>query len=126
MFTSGTDPTPTPREAIGSMEWNNGFSREVREALCEILRSMPKKDQDPPPHDEISWIHPCTHASTAKCGFIYYCIIDDINKLADIISMIKLCCSAYHQEDFSQCMRFPTMWYVRPAKPQISMRIWAV
>ena len=23
----------------------------------------------------------------------------------------------------SQCMRFPTMWYVRPAKPQISLRI---
>ena len=26
----------------------------------------------------------------------------------------------------SQCMRFPTMWYVRPAKPQISLRISAV
>ena len=26
----------------------------------------------------------------------------------------------------SQCMRFPTMWYVRPAKPQISLRICAV
>ena len=26
----------------------------------------------------------------------------------------------YH---LSQCMRFPTMWYVRPAKPQISLRI---
>ena len=26
----------------------------------------------------------------------------------------------------SQCMRFPTMWYVRPAKPQISLRIRAV
>ena len=25
-----------------------------------------------------------------------------------------------------QCMRFPTMWYVRPAKPQISLRIRAV
>ena len=23
----------------------------------------------------------------------------------------------------SQCMRLPTMWYVRPAKPQISLRI---
>ena len=28
--------------------------------------------------------------------------------------------------DLSQCMRFPTMWYVRPAKPQISLRICAV
>ena len=26
----------------------------------------------------------------------------------------------------SQCMRFPTIWYVRPAKPQISLRICAV
>ena len=28
--------------------------------------------------------------------------------------------------DLSQCMRFPTMWYARPAKPQISLRIRAV
>ena len=28
--------------------------------------------------------------------------------------------------NMSQCMRFPTMWYVRPAKPQISLRIRAV
>ena len=26
----------------------------------------------------------------------------------------------------SQCMRLPTMWYVRPAKPQFSLRIHAV
>ena len=30
------------------------------------------------------------------------------------------------QKQMSQCMRFPTMWYVRPAKPQISLRIRAV
>ena len=29
-------------------------------------------------------------------------------------------------QKMSQCMRFPTMWYVRPAKPQISLRICAV
>ena len=29
-------------------------------------------------------------------------------------------------KNLSQCMRFPTMWYVRPAKPQISLRIGAV
>ena len=28
--------------------------------------------------------------------------------------------------NLSQCMRFPTMWYVPPAKPQISLRIRAV
>ena len=30
------------------------------------------------------------------------------------------------KDKMSQCMRFPTMWYVRPAKPQISLRIRAV
>ena len=29
-------------------------------------------------------------------------------------------------EHMSQCMRFPTMWFMRPAKPQISLRIRAV
>ena len=28
--------------------------------------------------------------------------------------------------NMSHDMRFPTMWYVRPAKPQISLRIHAV
>ena len=32
----------------------------------------------------------------------------------------------YFEIYMSQCMRFPTMWYVRPAKPQISLRIRAV
>ena len=31
-----------------------------------------------------------------------------------------------HLFDLSQCMRFPTIRYVRPAKPQISLRIHAV
>ena len=30
------------------------------------------------------------------------------------------------QNNMSQCMRFPTIWYVRPAKPQTSLRIRAV
>ena len=25
--------------------------------------------------------------------------------------------------NMGQCMRFPTMWYVRPARPQISLRM---
>ena len=32
----------------------------------------------------------------------------------------------YIAYQMSQCMRFPTIWYVRPAKPQISLRIRAV
>ena len=31
-----------------------------------------------------------------------------------------------HCKHMSQCMRFPTMWLVRPVKPQISLRIRAV
>ena len=41
------------------------------------------------------------------------------------------CCGCINHLDdkvlhMSPGMRFPTMWYVRPAKPQISMRIRAV
>ena len=33
---------------------------------------------------------------------------------------------ADEKNNMSQCMRFPTLWYVRPTKPQISLRIRAV
>ena len=36
--------------------------------------------------------------------------------LTDITSCLNV-------RDLSQCMRIPTIWYVRPAKPQISLRI---
>ena len=49
----------------------------------------------------ITWAHVLTLRQYLYCGFI------QIPKL-------------------SQCMRFPTMWYVRPAKPQISLRIHTV
>ena len=39
--------------------------------------------------------------------------------LTDITSCLNV-------RDLSQCMRFPTIWYLRPAKPQISLRIRAV
>ena len=40
------------------------------------------------------------------------------------IQALKLC--SYHIYQKSQYMKFPTMWYVRPAKPQISLHIGAV
>ena len=40
-------------------------------------------------------------------------------------SAINALCHAFIIH-MSKCMRFPTMWYVQPAKPQISLRIWAV
>ena len=36
------------------------------------------------------------------------------------------CNICLYESNLSQCMRFPTMWYVRPSKPQISLRIRAV
>ena len=36
------------------------------------------------------------------------------------------CKQCRHICDMSHGMEFPTMWYVRPAKPQISLRIRAV
>ena len=32
----------------------------------------------------------------------------------------------HNKKNLSRGMRFPTMWYVRPTKPQISLRIRAV
>ena len=51
-----------------------------------------------------------------------------------IVSIPDLCTLTYfaHNQqrwkytNMSKCMRFPTMWNVRPAKPQISLRIRAV
>ena len=40
----------------------------------------------------------------------------------EISSKLYSACIYY----LSQCMRFPTMWHVRPSKPQISLRISAV
>ena len=41
-----------------------------------------------------------------------------------VLSQIE--CVGQGQNKMSQCMRFSTIWYVRPAKPQISLRIRAV
>ena len=42
----------------------------------------------------------------------------------NILKLMKL--PSKLKEHMSQCMRFPTMWNVRPAKPQISLHIRAV
>ena len=43
-------------------------------------------------------------------------------------TLVKIthCWKSYVAAHMSRDMRFPTMWYVRPAKPQISLRIRAV
>ena len=41
---------------------------------------------------------------------------------ADSLKMVMLTATSYLSRD----MRFPTMWYVRPAKTQTSLRIRAV
>ena len=42
-----------------------------------------------------------------------------VHRLAAFITWAK-------EGEMSRDIRFPTMWYVRPAKPQISLRIRAV
>ena len=51
-------------------------------------------------------------------NYHYYIII----AIGDMFSS----CMHGNEKKLSQCMRFPTMWYVRPAKPQISLSIRAV
>ena len=53
---------------------------------------------------------------------------------SDNLKPVALCHSMKGAQEFilktkhnmSRDIRFPTMWYVRPAKPQISLRIRAV
>ena len=42
-------------------------------------------------------------------------------------TLLEITCNSSYLIDFrlSRDMRFPTMWYVQPAKPQISLRIYA-
>ena len=42
------------------------------------------------------------------------------------LDILYYSCSIYTHAYMSRDMRFPTMWYVRPSKPQISLRIRAV
>ena len=55
----------------------------------------------------MGYLFPCSPETKLCCFF----------PPTEMISYV-LCVS-----DMSQCIRFPTMWYVRPAKPQISLRI---
>ena len=57
------------------------------------------------------------------------------NEMFDVMSKNAYMCdtkfkvrgiNSVGNEILSQCMRFPTIWYVRPAKPQTSLRIRAV
>ena len=41
-------------------------------------------------------------------------------------ALLKFTQGKKHNTYLSHDMRFPTMWYVQPAKPQISLRIHAV
>ena len=54
------------------------------------------------------------------------CILMDFPMHIDTISMGLLIVyleglQVEFYKELSQCMRFPTVWYVRPAKPQISL-----
>ena len=57
-------------------------------------------------------------------GFSTFTYIKQHNQFS--VSMTLNCFQVSRNYYLSQCMRFPTIWYVRPAKPQISLRIRAV
>ena len=48
----------------------------------------------------------------------------DVINFSQIQFRLFIIGNSYH--NLSRDMRFPTMWYVQPAKPQISLRIRAV
>ena len=51
-------------------------------------------------------------------------MVSKINEPWHEISNNVVCATSKASEQpVSQCMRFPTMWYVQPAKPQISLGI---
>ena len=62
---------------------------------------------------------------TLKNTGTVYRVFHDMCQSFDTFIQVGIICLC----DFnhvSQCMGFPTVWYVRPAKPQISLRIRAV
>ena len=68
-----------------------------------------------------------SHNFTIHCkitGNVYRVVHDMCQSFDTFIQVEIIClCDFYH---VSQCMKFPAVWYVRPAKPQISLRIRAV
>ena len=69
-------------------------------------------------------------ANTKTCSNIIVClfVVVVVAAVAVIVALLDLLISSIFVmlNEMSQCMRFPTMLYVRPAKPQISLRIRAV
>ena len=51
-------------------------------------------------------------------------ILEDFNKFVELGFNSQI--GRWFQHYLSQCMRLPTLWYVQPAKPQISLHIRAV
>ena len=43
-----------------------------------------------------------------------------------VVKLVQGIILDYISPDMSHCMGFPTMWYLGPAKPQISLRVRAV
>ena len=71
------------------------------------------------------YIFECMYKKSATvkicCDFLSCCNVSSVS-----LSIIVPIPASLSLNDLCQCMRFPTMWYVRPAKPQISLRICTV
>ena len=62
-----------------------------------------------------------------RSGSVVECLTPGLeNSTRPLVFTSASGCRASGNFDMSQCMRFPTIWYVRPAKPQTSLRIRAV
>ena len=71
----------------------------------------------------------CVESSTASSDALNHYSTEATPKKDAQVAYITSPDAAVHSVKgfyMSQCMRFSTMWYVRPAKPQISLRIRAV
>ena len=64
------------------------------------------------------YLEGCDANMPGLCG-----IPKHLAELGTKILKLNVCILRLH---LSQCMRSPTIWYVRPGKPQISLRIRAV
>ena len=52
----------------------------------------------------------------------FYCDVNSNTSIKWLHSQGNVLSVRYNTRHMSQHMRFPTMWYVQPAKPQISLR----
>ena len=92
--------------------WKNTLMAQTR-----LRITSPVKDQQPSCHVQDQ----CTYMNVVKNKYKLF-----KRKLAIFQHLSHLKAASNESDDLSRDMRFPTMWFMRPAKPQISLRLRAV